>query len=161
MKLLRTASAAAAAAMLLGTTFVAEPAMAQGNRPGGCTQEVAGGPAGGGTNANRSERQNSQANLASVIGLAVQNVAAPIQVAQLANLSGTGVQAVCLNDVLNGNDVRILQDILNESPILNNNLNDAEFLNILNNSLNGAQIANNVQVVAVNLGTGQVFLLGQ
>ena len=45
------------------------------------------------------------------------------------------VQVVCLNDALNQNDVRILQDILNQSPILNNNLN---------NSLNNNEILNNL-----------------
>ena len=161
MKLLRTATAAAAAAMLVGTTFVAEPVSAQGNSPGGCTQQAVGGPGGGGTGGSRSERQNSQSNLASVIGVVVQNVAVPVTVQDVADLSGTNLSVVCLNDTLNGNDIRVLQDILNESPILSENSNNLN--NLLRDAdiLNDLAVANNVQVVAVNLGTGQVFLLRQ
>ena len=58
--------------------------------------------------------------------------------------------------------VQIPQDVLNGSPILSNDLNGSLNNNaILNNLLQRSNIAllNNVQVVAVNLGTGQVFLM--
>jgi len=146
MNLHRAVALAAAVVLLGGSAFVAAPAQAQ-NAPGGCTQNVAGAPVGGG---NRSGRQNSAATLPSVIALAVQNVAVPIDVTALNNAN---VQVVCLNDVLNQNDVRVLQDILNESPILsgnNNNLN-----NILQNAniLNNLALANGVQLVALNVGS--------
>jgi hypothetical protein len=86
--------------------------------------------------------------------VAVQNVAVPVTAA---NLSGVNLNVVCLNDTLNQNDVRVLQDILNESPILSQNSNN------FNNLLQGSDIAiaNGVQVVAIDLGSGDVFLLQQ
>lgn len=36
----------------------------------------------------------------------------------LSALNGSNLQVVCLNDVLNQNDLRILQDVLSGSPIL-------------------------------------------
>ena len=86
--------------------------------------------------------------------MAVQNVAVPVTAA---NLSGVNLNVVCLNDTLNQNDVRVLQDILNESPILSQNSNN------FNNLLQGSDlaIANGVQVVAIDLGSGDVFLLQQ
>jgi len=132
--------------MLVSSAFVAAPAQAQ-NSPGGCTQGATGGPAG---NGNRTGRQDSAANLPAVVAVAVQDVAAPITAL---NLSGTDVNLVCLNDTLNQNDVRVLQDILNGSPILSNNRDN--FTHLLQDSTfaNGLQIANGVQVVAINLGS--------
>lgn len=143
-------SVAAALMLTAGTAFVATPALAQ-NSPGGCTQAATGGPAGTG---NRSGRQNSAAILPSVIGAAVQNVAVPVTAA---NLSGVNLNVVCLNDTLNQNDVRVLQDILNQSPILSQNSNNLN--NLLQNT--NIAVANGVQVVSVDLGSGDVFLLRQ
>ncbi len=150
MKLNRTVVASMLAASMLTTSVFAAPTYAQ-NSPNSCTQMADGGAAGSG---NRSGRQNSAAVLPSVVGVAVQNVAVPVTAA---NLSGVNLQAVCLNDTLNQNDVRVLQDILNESPILSENSNN------LNNLLQGSDIAiaNGVQVVAIDLGSGDVFLLRQ
>jgi hypothetical protein len=136
--------------LVAGSAFVATPAMAQ-RSSGGCTQQAAGGPAGTG---NRSGRQNSAAVLPAVIAVAVQNVAVPVNAA---NLSGVNLNVVCLNDTLNQNYVRVLQDILNQSPILSQNSNNLN--NLLQNS--DIAIANGVQVVSVDLASGDVFLLRQ
>lgn len=154
MSLLRVAKASVFSAALIGATVFASPTYAQ-NSPGSCTQMADGGPAGSG---NRSGRQNSGAVLPSVIAVAVQNVAVPVTAA---NLSGVNLNVVCLNDTLNQNDIRILQDILNGSPILSGNrdiLND-----LLQNSTilsdNKIALANGVQVLTVNTETGDLFLL--
>src|SRR3954471_12159221 len=140
VRALQVGAVAAAMALLLTSVFVATPAQAQ-NSPGGCTQQASGGPAG---NGNRSGRQNSAAVLPAVIAAAVQNVAVPVTAA---NLSGVNLNVVCLNDTLNQNDIRVLQDILNQSPILSNNSNN------LNNLLQGSDIAiaNGVQVVSLDV----------
>jgi len=146
----RLATLVLTTAVLFGTMFTSLPAHAQ-NSPGGCVQNAAGGPAG---NGNRSGRQNSGAVLPAVIAAAVQNVSVPVTAL---NLSGVNLNVVCLNDTLNQNDVRLLQDILNQSPILSQNSNN------LNNLLQGSDIAvaNGVQVVSVDLGSGDLFLLRQ
>ena len=151
MKLLRGTAASVLAASVIGASLFVSPAHAQNNAPGGCTQTTSGGNT---QSVNRSGRQNSAAVLPSVIGVAVQNVAVPVTATAL---NGLSLQAVCLNDTLNQNDVRVLQDILNESPILSENSNN------LNNLLQGSDIAvaNGVQVIAVDLGSGDVFLLRQ
>jgi hypothetical protein len=92
--------------------------------------------------------------LPAVIAAAVQNVSVPVTAA---NLSGVNLNVVCLNDTLNQNDVRVLQDILNQSPILSQNSNNLN--NLLQNS--DIAVANGVQVVSVDLGSGDVFLLRQ
>jgi hypothetical protein len=150
MRVFRATAIAAAFAIMLSSAFAATPAQAQ-RSPGGCTQEAVGGPAGTG---NRSGRQNSAAVLPAVIAAAVQNVDVPVTAA---NLSGVTLSVVCLNDTLNQNDVRLLQDILNQSPILSENSNN------LNHLLQGSDIAvaNGVQVVSVDLGSGDLFLLRQ
>jgi hypothetical protein len=149
MRFTGVAALAVAGALLVGSVFTATPVAAQS--PGGCTQTANGGPAG---NGNRSGRQNSGAVLPSVIAAAVQNVSVPVTAA---NLSGVDLNVVCLNDTLNQNDVRVLQDILNESPILSQNSNNLN--NLLQNS--DIAVANGVQVVSVDLGSGDVFLLRQ
>jgi hypothetical protein len=55
---------------------------------------------------------------------------------------------VCLNDVLNQNDIRVLQDVLNGSPVASNDLNHS-----LNNPsiLSGLSVANGAQIVAVDV----------
>jgi hypothetical protein len=150
VKLFRLTTTAMLAASLLVVSTFASPAEAQ-RSPGGCTQEATGGPAGTG---NRSGRQNSAALLPAVIAVAVQNVAVPVTAA---NLSAVNLNVVCLNDTLNQNDIRVLQDILNQSPILSENSNN------LNNLLQNADIAllNNVQVVSVDVLSGDVFVLRQ
>jgi len=152
------------------------PAFAQGNgngnndnngnnsSRGGCAQTTSGG-GGALTGGNQGNRAGSTALLVGVIDAAVQNVQVLNNIdAALSALNGSNLQVVCLNDALNQNDVRILQDVLNGSPILSGDLNQSlNNNNVLNNLLQGSNVAllNNVQVVAVNLGTGQVFLLRQ
>ena len=101
--------------------------------------------------------------LAGVINAAVQDVQVLNNIdVPLNALNSSNLQVVCLTDALNQNDIHILQDLLNGSPILSNDLNGSLNNNtILNNLLQRSNIAllNNVQVVAVNLGTGQVFLM--
>ena len=158
------------AATLVGMCFFAGSANAQRGSTG-CTQEAVG----GNTNPGRSvvgqgQAANSQQTLAGVIAAAVSNVSVlggNNNVQALNNaLNGIAVpvQVVCLNDALNQNDVRLLQDILNESPILNNNLNNSLNNNdVLNGLLQGSDIAvaNGVQVVSVDVASGEVFLLRQ
>jgi hypothetical protein len=151
VKLFRSTIAAALAVSLLGASLYVAPAYAQ-RSPGGCTQATSGSPIGSG---NRSGRQNSAAVLPAVIAAAVQNVAVPVNALNVGNLN-----LVCLNDTLNQNDIRILQDILNASPILSNNSNNLN--NLLQNALQGSNIAiaNGVQVVSVDVGSPDtVFLL--
>src|SRR3954451_23000380 len=150
MRVFRWAAVPIAAALLLSVSMAPPAANAQ-NSPGGCTQSATGGPAG---NGNRSGRQNSAAVLPAVIAAAVQNVAVPVPAAIL---SGVNLSVVCLNDTLNQNDVRVLQDILNQSPILSQNSNNLN--NLLQNS--DIAIANGVQVVSVDLASGDLFLLRQ
>ena len=79
-------------------------------------------------------------------------------------MDSSNVQVVCLNDVLNQNDIRLLNNILNNSPILSGNLNESLNNNtVLNNLLQNADIAllNNVQVVSVDVLSGEVFVLRQ
>src|SRR5438309_8228627 len=152
------------------------PAFAQGNgngnndnngnnsSQGGCAQTTTGG-GGALTSGNQGNRAGTAALLVGVIDAAVQNVQVLNNIdAALSALNGSNLQVVCLNDALNQNDVRILQDVLNGSPILSGDLNQSlNNNNVLNNVLQDSNIAllNNVQVVAVNLNTGQVFLLRQ
>ena len=152
----------AAAGLLLLSSV---PAFAQGNgnaNNSGCTQSTTGGSSAttGGSQTNRSD---SHALLIGVIDAAVQDVSVLDNInVPLNALNNSNLQVVCLTDALNQNDVRILQDVLNGSPILSNDLNGSLNNNaILNNLLQRSNIAllNNVQVVAVNLGTGQVFLM--
>jgi len=158
----RRFSVLAASALLLTSTIGVAPVGAQG-RSQGCTQDaVGGGSATGGPLVN-SNPANSRQTLIGVVDAAVQNVQVLDNIeVNLNALNGANVQVVCLNDALNQNDVRVLQDILNGSPILNGSLNntlrDSKFLNDFLND-NNIALLNNVQVVAVNLGTGQVFLM--
>jgi hypothetical protein len=131
-----------------------------GERTGGagCTQTASG--AGGTTTGapqTTTDPQSSSAILVGVVAAAVQNVSAldNVQNVLTNTLSGANVELVCLNDVLNENDIRLLQDILNESPILNNNLNNSLNNNeVLKNVLNSNNIAANVEVVSVRLLSG-------
>ena len=124
----------------------------------GCTQTA---PGAGGTTSGAPQTapntQNSSALLVGVVAAAVQNVSAlnNLQNVLPNTLSGANVEVVCLNDVLNENDIRVLQDILNESPILNDNLNNSLNNNeVLKGFLNSNNIAANVEVVSVRLLSG-------
>ena len=159
----RRMSVISAMALLLTSVLSVAPANAQPGRSEGCTQQATGGGAAVGGLLANTNPSGSRQTLVGVVDAAVQNVQVLDTIeANLNALNGANVQLVCLNDALNQNDVRILQDILNGSPILNDSLNntlrDSTFLN---NTLRDSNIAllNNVQVVAVNLGTGQIFLL--
>ena len=167
-----------AAMLLMATTTMSYGSVgAQGgdNAGGpGCTQNARGAGAGRSAGAGLLEggnRQGSGGVLVSVVGLLVQNANVLTDVADVVaainalNSNNINAQVVCLNNVLNGNDIRILNnilnnpDVLNNSPILSNNdiLNDA-----LDNAFQNANIAllNNVQVVAVNLGgVPQIFVM--
>ena len=173
MKLIRSTTTAVLAASLVGVSLFATPAQAQ-RSSSGCTQEAVG----GNTNPGRSvvgqgQAANSQQTLVGVISAAVSNVSVlgntNVQALNDAlNGIAVPVQVVCLNDALNQNDVRLLQNILNDSPILNNNLNNSlnnneVIKNSLNNLLQGSDIAllNNVQVVSVDVASGELFLLRQ
>ena len=156
----------AAAGLLLVSTV---PALAQGHdnngtnaNNSGCTQSTTGG-GGATTGGTQTNRANSGALLVGVIDAAVQDLQALNNIdAALSALNGSNLQVVCLSDALNQNDVHILQDVLNGSPILSGDLNHSLNGNsVLNNVLQGSNIAllNNVQVVAVNLQTGQVFVM--
>jgi hypothetical protein len=163
MKLFRTISMVAVAAAMLGGTLVA-PASAQqggGNQGGGhnqgCTQTTGGNQRGGNDNRQGGRPAGDQL-VAGVIAAAVQNVTADVSVLNGANaLNNPNLQVVCLNNALNNNQIQLLSNILNNSPILSQNQNN------LNNLARNANIAllNNVQVVSVNLLTGQVFALRQ
>jgi len=147
-----------AAAGLFAATLGAAPVGAQPNTSSSdCTQSTTG--AGGLiTPAPQDNRGNGSAAALGGVISALINANALNNVDVAANLlNSSPVELVCLNDALNQNDVRLLTDVLNNSPILNDSLNNAA-----QNALQNADIAllNNVQVVAVNLGpTPQIFLL--
>jgi|SRR5579859_4045787 len=160
----------AAAGLLLVSTV---PALAQGTdnngtnaHNSGCTQSTTGG-GGATTGGTQTNRANSGALLVGVIDAAVQDVQALNNIdAALSALNGSNLQVVCLSDALNQNDVHILQDVLNGSPILSGDCSSClnQSLNnntVLNNLLQNSNIdlLNNVQVVAVNLQTGQIFVM--
>jgi len=156
----------AAAAMLLGTTLAPAGVLAQGNGGNGgnnggngntsgpnaanssCTQSTSGGTATGGSQTSSPGRSNSAATLIAVVDAVIQDVHALDNLNVQQVLSSSNVQVVCLNDVLNQNDIRVLQDILNGSPIASNDLN-----NSLNHDaiLNGLSVANGAQIVAVDV----------
>jgi hypothetical protein len=69
----------------------------------------------------------------------------------------TATDVIDISNVLNNNDVRILNDALNNNRVLNNSFIG---LNLLLQDLDvNDVIANNVVVVGVNLLTGQIFVL--
>ena len=150
-----------AAAALLLATLGSAPVSAQG-RSAGCSQATTGGGTATGGNQSANNPSNSTGVLTGLVDVLVQDVQALNNIqANVNNLvASNNVSVVCLNDVLNQNDVHILQDVLNGSPILSNDLNNS--LNndtILTDFLNHNNIANNVQVIGVNLTTGQIYVL--
>ena len=153
----------AAAAMLLATSLAPAGAFAQanggnnggnGNNGGSngasssCTQSTTGAPATGGTQTSSPGRSNSANTLVAVVDAVIQDVHALDNVNAQQVLSSPNVQVVCLNDVLNQNDIRVLQDILNGSPLVSDDLNHS-----LNNDaiLNGLSVANGAQIVAIDV----------
>lgn len=170
----RFVSLAASAALLAGVV-ASSPVSAQtgggngnGNNNNGsnsanasCTQATSG--AGGqATGAPQANRGDSHGVLVGVID-ALINANALNDTQVVANaLNSSNLQVVCLNDVLNQNDLNLLNDVLSGDNILNNSLNGS--LNeIAQNALQNADLAllNNVEVVTVNVGGGapQIFLL--
>ena len=151
MKLFRVGAAALALTASLSLMPVA-PVSAQGGQTGqggqggqggqSCTQGRAGGTQqtgpGGGTQQG-GQRQAGAAGLAGLIDVVVQNVQVLNNVSALNEslnnaASQNNIQVVCLNDTLNGNQVNVLSDILNNSNVLSNNRDVLS--NILNNSAN-------------------------
>lgn len=148
--------------MLLATTLAPTGVFAQANGgdnggngntsgPNGanssCTQST-GAPATGGTQTSSPGRSNSADTLVAVVDAVIQDVHAADNVNAQQVLSSPNVQVVCLNDVLNQNDIRALQDILNGSPVASEDLNHT-----LNNPtiLSGLSVANGAQIVAVDV----------
>jgi len=155
-----------AAAALVGSSIFAMPVSAQG-RSAGCTQQAIGGNTTPGQGpVNQGQRQNSQGTLVGVISAYVANVAALNANALNNDLNGlaANAQVVCLNDALNQNDVRILNDVLSHNSVLNGSLNDAfNGNNVLTNVLQGAQLLNNARIVSVDVLSGQqtIYVLSQ
>lgn len=147
MKLFRTMSVAAVAAAMIGGT-IAVPVSAQsqggGNNQGntGCTTTGGGAPRG---QTNIDQRGGPQAIIANVLGLALQNLA----VGATAPINVTGLQVVCLNDVLNQNQIQVLDNVLNNNVItaLNNVIVGVSALNLLSNANVIAADNNNVYVL--------------
>jgi hypothetical protein len=145
---------------LLASILSTSSAFAQGNGGNGnngnsgCTQTATGGgTATGGPQARG--RDVGTALIGSVVNVAVTDVLDNVQ-ANLNALNGADVSVVCLNDALNQNNVQVLQDVLNGSPILSNNRDVlTNFLND-NSILNGVSLLSGAQVVAVDLGSPTV-----
>jgi len=149
-----------AGGLLLASTLGSGPVFAQGaggngnNGNSGCTQTAVGGGAANGGPQNNG-RATGMALIGGVIDVAVTDVLNDVQ-ANLNALNGANVSVVCLNDALNQNNVQVLQDVLNGSPILSNNRDVlTNFLND-NNVLNGVSLLSGAQVVAVDLGSPTV-----
>ena len=149
-----------ASGMLLASTIGSSSAYAQGNGGAGnngnsgCTQSAT-----GGGNATGGPQNNGRAAgttlIGGVIDVAVTDVLNNVE-ANLNALNGANVSVVCLNDALNQNNVQILQDVLNGSPILSNNRDVlTRFLND-NNILNGVSLLSGAQVVAIDIGSPTV-----
>jgi len=153
-----------AAAALIGSSVFAMPVSAQG-RSAGCTQEAVGGNTNPGRGpSGQGQQQNSQQTLVGVISAAIADVAVLNNIdASLTNIA-QNVQVVCLNDALNQNDVRILNDLLAGSTILSNDLNGSlNHNNVLNNLLQKANISllDQARIVSVDLLSGNVYVLNQ
>ena len=160
-------------AALFAASLAAVPASAQtgggngnGNNNNGsnsanssCTQSTSG--AGGSATGVQANRSDSRQTLVGVIDALINAQGVDPNVVANA-LNSSDVQVVCLNDVLNQNDVAILNDVLSGDNVLNNSLNGS-LDNTAQNALQNADVSllNNVQVVTVDLGGGspQVFLL--
>ena len=113
-----------------------------------CTQATTGSNPTGGTQTSSPGRSNSANTLVAVVDAVIQDVHAADNVNLQNALASNNIQVVCLNDVLNQNDIRVLQDILNGSPVVSDDLNHS-----LNNPtiLSGISAANGAQIVAVDV----------
>jgi hypothetical protein len=113
-----------------------------------CTQATSGSNPAGGAQTSSPGRSNSANTLVAVVDAVIQDVHAADNVNLQNTLASDNIQVVCLNDVLNQNDVRVLQDILNGSPVASYDLNHS-----LNNPtiLSGLSVANGAQIVAVDV----------
>jgi hypothetical protein len=147
MNLARNISMAAVAAAMIGGTLVA-PASAQsqggGNNQGntGCTTTGGGAPRG---QTNINQQGGPQAIIANVLGLALQNLA----VGATAPINVSGLQVVCLNDVLNQNQLQVLNNVLNNNVVtaLNNVFVNVNALSLLSGAQVVAADNNNVYVL--------------
>jgi hypothetical protein len=146
-----------AAVSLLATSLITAPASAQttGGNTGnsGCNQAQSGegGGAGDVLPGSRSQ-ENRQGVIAGLIAAAVGNVGVEAAVLNDA-LNNANLDVVCLNDVLNQNDIALVEDVLNKSPILSGNRD------ILSNIANDSNLLNGVEVVAVDLLSSTVYVL--
>jgi hypothetical protein len=146
-----------AAVSLLATSLMAAPVSAQttgdnqGNR--GCDQLQLGGGGGGGLVdfGNRSQ-ETRQGVIAGLIAAAVGGIGVEADVLNDA-LNNPNLQVVCLNNVLNQNDIALVEDVLNRSPILSDNRD------VLSNIANDNNILNGVEVISVDLLSGTVYVL--
>jgi hypothetical protein len=113
-----------------------------------CTQATAVSNPAGGAQTSSPGRSNSADTLVAVVDAVIQDVHAADNVNLQNALASDNIQIVCLNDVLNQNDIRVLQDVLNGSPVASNDLNHS-----LNNPsiLSGLSVANGAQIVAVDV----------
>jgi len=113
-----------------------------------CTQATTGSNPAGGTQTSSPGRSNSANTLVAVVDAVIQDVHLADNVNLQNALASDNIQVVCLNDVLNQNDIRVLQDILNGSPVASDDLNHS-----LNNPtiLSGISAANGAQIVAVDV----------
>jgi hypothetical protein len=125
-----------------------------------CTQTTSG--AGGtATGAPQANRGDSRGTLVGIIDALIQaNVPANVELVTNA-LNSSNVQVLCVNDVLNQNDINLLSDVASGNNVLNNSLN-----NLAQNALQRDNIAllDNVSILTVNVlsgGTPQVVLLRQ
>jgi hypothetical protein len=121
-----------------------------------CNQTATGGGTATGGAQSDPSRGTSQAALVQAIVVAVDDVLNNVQL-DLNALNGADVQLVCLNDVLNQNDLEVLSHVLTDSPVLSHN-RDVLSHN-LRDLLNANNVAANVQVVSVSIGSPTVFLL--
>jgi hypothetical protein len=157
----------AAAGMLLTAALTPAGALAQANGgdnggngnssgPNGaassCTQTTVGSNPAGRAQTSSPGRSNSADTLVAVVDAVIQDVHAADNVNLQNTLASDNIQVVCLNDVLNQNDIRVLQDVLNGSPVASGDLNHS-----LNNPsvLSGLSVANGAQIVAVDVGGTQ------
>jgi hypothetical protein len=159
MKFVRTAAAVVALGAALSLP-VAAPAGAQ--NAGACAGRSGGSAQSGGTGiVQAAPRQSGGQALGGLIDVAVQNVQALNDVTALNNVlnnavTGNNIQVLCLNDVLNGNQTNLLSDILNNSNVLSNNRDVLSNNTVLQGFLNDNNIANGLQVLAVNTGNTRV-----
>ena len=154
-----------AAMSLLISSLAVAPVSAQstGDNTGnsGCTQTQGGGGGGGGGVSQGGPRsnENRQAVIAGLIAAAVGNISlVQGDIAALNEaLNNANLSVVCLNDVLNQNDIALVENVLNASPILSNNT--VVLSDVLRDFLNDNNVVADVEVISVDFGSGDVFVL--